>query len=108
MPACPFCRRVLTHELDIDKGCCVECRLAIWLILFEECGASTGDVRDQFLHHFPRCREFRFMGSLGFGGKVHWSGGRLYVTCYAENYTPERRDAMQRANDRLHALVKET
>lgn len=26
--------------------------------------------------------EWRFGGLLGFGGKVHWNGRRLYVSCY--------------------------
>lgn len=74
-------------------------------VLMEECGwrADPADRRE-FLHHFPGCREFRFIGSLGFGGKVWSDSGRLYVTCYQEDRTPEREAAIKRANARLQAI----
>lgn len=58
------------------------------------------------LHHFPDCIEFRFVGSLGFGGKV-WSTSRdrpAYVNCYSEDETPERLKVIEQANARLAAL----
>ncbi len=79
---------------------------AIFDVLVEECG-SRGDRldRDEFAYHFPECVEFRFIGALGFGGKVWSDRGRLYVTCYPEDETPKRRRMIDRANARLAALA---
>lgn len=104
MPACPICRQVLVRPIDVDKGSCAECRVAIYRVLVDECGMSE-EQRDDFFYIFPGCIEFRFMGSLGFGGKVHWTGGRLYVSCYSEDRTPERAAIVERANTKLSALV---
>lgn len=82
-------------------------REAIWKVLVEDCGVKRTDkaLREQFDLHYPGCIEFRFVGSLGTGGKVWWNGRRATVSCYEEDATPERRAAMRRANDRLHRLV---
>lgn len=83
---------------------------AIYDILVEECGAPDGhdalSIRSQFFFHFPACGEFRFMGSLGFGGKVWAPSGRRppRVSCYREDATPGRLAAIDRANERLEAL----
>ena len=58
----------------------------LWNVLVEEAGAhdSIAD-RYQFAYHFPKCREFRFSGKLGFGGKVRMNGNRgnkPYIDCY--------------------------
>lgn len=53
------------------------------------------------------CREYRFGGALGFGGKFRNNGNRdntPYVDCYPEDMTPERRDAIERTNAALRAL----
>jgi hypothetical protein len=82
----------------------------IFTVLVEECGARES-LRAEFLHHWP-CGEFRFQGALGFGGKIHSRGGiiydgvwewskKLFVSCYAEDETPERREMILRANARL-------
>lgn len=80
----------------------------IWTILVEECGARE-DGREDFLRLFPGCREYRFMGALGFGGKVYangrYSDGAVArVGCYREDQTPERLQSIRRANDRILAL----
>ncbi len=51
--------------------------------------------------------EYRFMGSLGGGGKI-WLplDGDPYVNCYRENETPERKSMMEETNRKLSALVK--
>ena len=79
-------------------------REEVWRILVEECGALD-DLRPQF-DAWPDCREFRFIGALGFGGKV-WSsrsGSPPYVTCYREDETPERLAMLAKANERLASL----
>lgn len=77
---------------------------AIWDILVQVCGAHPG-LWDQFNHHFPQCREFRFQGALGFGGKAWADRRRVYVDCYSEDETPERRELIGHANAQLADLV---
>jgi hypothetical protein len=72
-------------------------------ILIEECGAAPDYLElCAFDHHWP-CSEFRFIGGLGFGGKVHYDQGRARVSCYAEHRTAERLAMIDRANARLAA-----
>lgn len=52
--------------------------------------------------------EYRFMGSLGFGGKIWLPLDRApYVTCYREDETSERKNAIDRTNDELRRLQEE-
>jgi hypothetical protein len=79
----------------------------VYQILVEECGApSDADSAESFLytHRDGRVDEYRFGGSLGYGGKF-WQHD-LRVSCYKEDDTPERLAAIARANTRL-AEVKE-
>ena len=64
----------------------------IYKILVEEVGADPRDA-DSFVRHFtsPTAIEWRFCGTLGFGGKFYRNAGRYYVQCYREDETPERR-----------------
>ncbi len=64
----------------------------VFNILVDECRASER-LRNEFLIHWPGCREFRFQGGLGFGGKVYQQHARTWVSCYSEDRTAER-DAM--------------
>jgi hypothetical protein len=75
----------------------------IFDILVDECGARESE-REDFFHHWPECVEYRFQGKLGFGGKVFCSGGKVWVSCYLEDETPERNEIIKRANDRIAAL----
>ena len=50
--------------------------------------------------------EYRFMGSLGFGGKIWLPLDQApYVSCYGENETPERNEAIEKANQELSRLL---
>ncbi len=76
----------------------------VWDVLVEECGARP-DQFPEFDYHFPQCGEFRFMGTLGFGGKVFSERTRPpWVSCYRENSSAEREAAIRRANVRLANL----
>lgn len=80
----------------------------VWTILVEECGADpSASAALDFYRHWPECREYRFAGALGFGGKVWDNAGRVYVSFYFEDYTPERQAAKEVANIRLAHLVDE-
>lgn len=86
---------------------------AVYAILVEECGARTdncGAGQDAFVSYTARDydhHEFRFGGSLGFGGKVYVSQSQIRVAYYPEDRTPARDKAMLRANDRLERVVIE-
>ncbi len=81
-------------------------------ILEEECGFPPDPQgREGFVRTIsdPKrdCREYRFMGSLGFGGKFRNNGNRddtPYVDCYPENETLGRNNMIERANKRLAEL----
>lgn len=90
---------------------------AVVRILVEECGHKVHDPRDldAFVRAIivpqpdggPPCREYRFCGALGFGGKFRNNGNRdgiPYVDCYLEDETPARRTMIEAANRRLHEL----
>ncbi len=81
-------------------------------ILEEECGLQPDPQgRDGFIYcisHPERdCREYRFMGLLGFGGKFRNNGNwnnTPHVDCYSEHETPERLAMIEAANKRLAKL----
>lgn len=82
----------------------------IWEILKRCCGASD-HWRDNFImtakNHLAEGHslEYRFRGSLGFGGKVWIEEGREpRVTCYPEDETPARRVMIDAANAELLQL----
>lgn len=79
---------------------------AIWDVLVSNCGARESERQD-FLHHWPRCIEYRFVGRLGFGGKIWWNNGEVYVSCYREDETAERRELIEQTNDKLKVLSNE-
>ncbi len=78
----------------------------VYDILVEHAGAPECD-RERFIaaHVDARdaIREWRFCGSLGFGGKYRVQHN--IVTCYSEDETPERLAAIERTNTALAALV---
>lgn len=102
----------------------------IWKILVDTCGASPRpDEEETFVHTQTRedCREWRFGGSLGMGGKfrtrntglvrfgeqdhagsswVENDRGPWGVDCYREDETPERRRMVKKANKRIYDLYK--
>lgn len=82
----------------------------VYSILVEECGASARAEEQlsfaiYMTDEFP-IKEWRFQGTLGFGGKcrVNSNHNYPYVTCYPEDETPARLAAIERANARLAAL----
>ena len=83
-------------------------------VLIPVCEASDCPAdRDHFIiiqTDERECPEFRFCGSLGFGGKFWVNDGRFYVNCYREDETPKRRKVIEKANEKLaliHAIHKE-
>lgn len=81
-----------------------------YAILIETVGASESeDERRSFIRSVASrdCREYRFMGHLGFGGKFRNNGNfddTPYVDCYGEHRTKARERMIAAANARLAAL----
>jgi|SRR6185437_11506671 len=92
---------------------------AVLQILKDECGYIVFDPRDaeSFMRAIRTdlgephvCHEYRFMGSIGSGGKFRNNGNNNntpYVDCYRENETPDRLAMIAAANARLVALFKD-
>jgi hypothetical protein len=74
---------------------------AIWDILVELCGACSED-RDLFIANTSF--EYRFMGNLGFGGKIYMDAPPR-VSCYKEDETPARLKIIEVANKALSLEV---
>jgi hypothetical protein len=79
-------------------------------VLVSLCSASASDADRQsfILSHLDEtypCSEWRFCGSLGFGGKFRLrTDASACVDCYPEDETPERRRTIDSANAALNAL----
>jgi len=87
--------------------------LAAYEIAAEECGAPD-DYRDRqgFVEYVTKYdgypKEWRFVGSLGFGGKLRYNQDLgFYVDMYRKDETPERKAAVRFANNRLAKLIVE-
>ncbi len=88
---------------------------AIYEILIRTCGAyDAADAYTQFIYAADRFSagwsfEYRFQGSLGFGGKVWlYNGDYPYVNCYKEDETSARNKAMAQANQDLRNLIRKS
>lgn len=83
----------------------------VYDVLVKEAGATDDESnRLQFKFFWRRHGdEFRFMGTLGFGGKLHVTRRvpRLRVDCYPEDLTPERAETIERTNRVLAELSDE-
>lgn len=77
----------------------------MWGILVRECGASP-KYAETFAAYMAEegPKEYRFSGSLGFGGKFYANSNGWYVAYYREDRTKERDEAMQRANAAIRNL----
>ena len=79
---------------------------AVYAILREQAGAGSGvDDEYSFVIEFTAehpTNEWRFCGSLGFGGKFRFP--RMTVDCYPEDATDDRRATIGRTNERLAEL----
>lgn len=86
----------------------VETASAIYDILKEECHAReihrADFIQDQAGD--DPAREWRFIGSLGFGGKFRRVNGKWYVDCYREDENQLRMRAIDLANARLLLLQR--
>jgi hypothetical protein len=81
---------------------------AIYDVLVREAGATDDESNRAQFHYFwedrASYREYRFMGTLGFGGKFWVSPEGFYVNCYPENLTDDRAETIRRTNKALKRL----
>lgn len=79
----------------------------IWTLLVQECGVRE-DRRQDFIDYVAEpgrtWAEYRFMGSLGLGGKFYLQYGRIWVNCYMEDETPELNAVIQKVNKLLEGI----
>lgn len=77
-------------------------------IAVQHCGAppSYADTFVRYATGSPS-GEYRFQGSLGFGGKLYFDADGWRISCYPEDETPTRRSAMCHANAALTMLREE-
>ena len=81
-------------------------------ILVQHAGAQNDEMeRRSFVQHVASaenpCREYRFCGHLGWGGKFRNNGNRdniPYVDCYQEHLTGERGRIIGETNAALRDL----
>ena len=73
---------------------------------------ATGCAEERDIHRedFVRavsgdCREYRFIGTLGFGGKFY-NDHAWRVSCYREDERPARVEAIKEASRRIAELTK--
>ena len=83
----------------------------IYAVLHEHACASSPDQQEAFARVFATeggqgCTEYRFCGSLGFGGKV-WNNCGLYVNCYPEDETERRQRIIDATNAALAPIQAE-
>lgn len=101
---------VYKEYLDMEEAMTDAVLERIWETLVRCCGAKPDGLEDflfatDFGEEHHRVTEYRFIGSLGFGGKVWIKPGKApYVTCYQEDTTPARSQAMAVANNELQKL----
>jgi len=69
-------------------------------------GGAEESMRDSFIiHHRGKdrgmdvCKEWRFMGRLGYGGK--YRSNTNTVDCYPEDETPTRKEMVEKINNLL-------
>lgn len=82
----------------------------VYTVLVDVAGAVDSPVdREQFRRFWWEAdsyREYRFIGRLGFGGKLWIQPERMYVSCYREDETPERLEIVKRTNNALDSLAR--
>lgn len=71
-------------------------------------GGADQSMRDSFVHHHTTdedCREWRFSGKLGFGGKYYSEVNK--VDCYPEDRNKDRKILIKKINHALNDILTE-
>lgn len=69
-----------------------------------ELGSADKNDKDNFIYNHTKyaCNEWRFCGKLGFGGKYRSEYNK--VTCYPEDETSQRKELINKINERLSQI----
>jgi hypothetical protein len=99
--------------MNLDPDSCLlpqEMAHKVFDVLVHVAGASEHS-RNEFVYHYTLSdrppTEWRFGGTLGFGGKFWRANDKWYVTCYREDGSVERQKTIDEANASLAALRAE-
>ena len=90
----------------------------IYNILVEHAGVIDMESNKQpFLYHQNGkvsrynpdggCREYRFQGALGFGGKFYNCNGKFYVSAYSEDTGDKEQKIIDTVNELLKPIYEE-
>jgi hypothetical protein len=80
----------------------------IWQLIDEHFGPGYWDGFERYMTEpSSHDKEWRFEGTLGFGGKVHYNGRRLYVSAYPSDMAldPFMEQDILAMNEALEALL---
>jgi hypothetical protein len=77
---------------------------AIWDLLIREAGASEHQRLEFLQLATSGLTEFRFQGTLGFGGKFYGTRDKWRIACYREDETPERLAVIKVVNGELEIM----
>jgi hypothetical protein len=80
----------------------------IYAVLVEDAGASAREGEEYAFVHavvVKKTDEYRFQGFLGFGGKFRNNHSGIYVDCYPEDMTDQRRDWIDQCNRNLKTII---
>ncbi len=87
--------------------------VAVYDLLIATGNVRTDSMKHAFVAYFTeqgrpwQCREWRFQGHLGFGGKFWRNDGRHYVSAYHEDITKERNRMIASLNTQIENLELE-
>jgi len=82
----------------------------VWEVLVKNANATgngDGFVRALMAHNTKRPFEFRFIGSLDFGGKVWLDDNKFSVNYYREDFSELREAIVKKTNEELDKLMEE-
>ena len=100
------------NQVDMTGWLDVDFYSAVWDLLVEKAGASkSADEKLSFVSAHARaekypCTEYRFCGSLGFGGKFRRKHDSWSIDCYPESETPEILRTIAEVNAAILVLVE--
>lgn len=93
------------EEMEMEETMTADEANAVYDILQREAGAPES-MREDFIFHQTQevCVEYRFQGSLGFGGKFWRNVSGWYVDCYPEDNNDYRKHVQHQTNEALKKL----
>lgn len=97
---------MMEREIREDEAGVIYGLLVALAGAYDDDGARYSFIRSVCKDDHP-CREYRFQGNLGFGGKFRNNGnngGVPYIDCYPEDETPARRAIIDDVNEKFRQI----